>query len=445
MASGKLDGQDVTASEQHDTAGRPRVFLFLQGPASRFFSHLGSALAARGHGVHRINFHGGDQVFWKLPDAMNYRGNDLNWPSFLETSILDRGITDIVLFGDCRPRHRAAITVAHRLQLPVHVFEEGYIRPNWVTFELGGVNGHSSLPRDPDWYREQAIRLQDVAEGSAIPSSFARRATEDLAYNFGYMLLAWSFPFYRTHRPWHPLVEYAGWGSRLVRRKLNRAAIAAEVARANALRDFYVFPLQLDCDSQVRQHSSFGRLTPAINSVLTSFAAHAPASTTLLIKEHPLDNGLRDWRKLVTDCATRLGIGDRVCYVEDGDLERLTRAARGMVTINSTSGTLALAAGVPVMTLGQAVYDMPGLTFQGSLDAFWTTTEPPDTALFKAFRRVLAHRCLVRGGFFSTEAVKLLTEGAVARLETLQAAQAVAGVWTAATLPAGGRPAQATS
>jgi len=96
------------------------------------------------------------------------------------------------------------------------------------------------------------------------------------------------------------------------------------------------------------------------------------------------------------------------------------------------------------MTLGQAVYDMPGLTFQGSLDAVWTAATAPDAALFAAFRRVLAHRCLIRGGFFSTEAVGLLTEGAVARLEMLHAAQAVAGMRTAAMLPAGGQPAQAT-
>ena len=225
----------VTKSKQYGVAGTPRVFLFLQGPASQFFSCLGQALAQHGHGVSRINFHGGDQLFWRLPGAVNYRGDDNNWPSFLEAKILDDGVTDIVLFGDCRPRHRAAITVARRLQRPVHVFEEGYIRPNWVTFELGGVNGHSSLPRDPDWYHEQASRLEGVPEGSAIASSFARRATEDLAYNFAYMLLGWSFPFYRTHRPWHPLVEYSGWGARLLRRKLHNAAIAAEVTCADAL------------------------------------------------------------------------------------------------------------------------------------------------------------------------------------------------------------------
>jgi len=27
----------------------------------------------------------------------------------------------------------------------VHVFEEGYMRPYWVTYERGGSNGHSRL------------------------------------------------------------------------------------------------------------------------------------------------------------------------------------------------------------------------------------------------------------------------------------------------------------
>ena len=29
--------------------------------------------------------------------------------------------------------------------LRIHVFEEGYMRPYWVTYERGGTNGHSRL------------------------------------------------------------------------------------------------------------------------------------------------------------------------------------------------------------------------------------------------------------------------------------------------------------
>lgn len=407
-----------------------RAFLFLQGPASRAFNHVGHALAARGHKVHRINFHAGDQLFWTLPGAKNYRGSDRDWPAYLESLIVEQGITEIVLFGDCRPRHRAAVMVARRMQVPVHVFEEGYIRPHWVTLELGGVNGHSSLSRNPDFFREQAAGLQPVLGGAAVPSSFARRAMEDLAYNFAYMLMGWAFPFYRTHRPWNPMVEYVSWGARLLRRRATARSIAAEVVRASALEDFYVFPLQLDCDSQVRTHSPFNGMSPAIEAVLQSFARAAPATSTLLIKEHPLDNGMRNWRALISGTATALGITDRVCFVEDGDLDAMTRRSRGMVTINSTSGTLALAAGVPITTMGDALYDIAGLTFRGELDAFWTQAVPPDASLFEAFRRVLAHRSLVRGGFFSDEGVAMLTEGAVARLESLNPAHAPAPAQT---------------
>ena len=94
-----------------------RVFLFLQGPASRFFGTLGAALAGRGHGVRRINFHGGDQAFWPLPGSISYRGADRDWPAFVEATIVEEGVTDIILFGDCRPRHRAAVKVAEQLEV----------------------------------------------------------------------------------------------------------------------------------------------------------------------------------------------------------------------------------------------------------------------------------------------------------------------------------------
>ncbi len=52
--------------------GKPRSVLFLQGPISSFFDRLGRALIARGHRVHRVNLHFGDQLFWRLP-ATDFR------------------------------------------------------------------------------------------------------------------------------------------------------------------------------------------------------------------------------------------------------------------------------------------------------------------------------------------------------------------------------------
>jgi capsular polysaccharide export protein len=395
-----------------------REYLFLQGLAGPFFGRLGLALQQSGHGVCRVNFHGGDRVFWPLPGAIDYRKRLEEWPEFLENLLVSRGITDIILFGDCRPMHRVAIQVANLLRVQVHVFEEGYIRPDWVTLELGGVNGHSSLPRDPEWYLQAARTLPPYGSDEGVPSSFRRRALEDLAYNFSQMLMGWRYPHHQTHRPWHPLVEYAGWAWRLTRggAKRRRSEQVLNIVR-HAKRPYFVFPLQLDCDYQIRSHSPFHGMQPAIEQVLASFAAHAEQDAMLLVKEHPLDNGLINWRKRVAAVAAAHGIADRVLYLEVGDIVPLVRDSVGVVTINSTSGTLALAFGVPVITLGQAVYDLHRITFQGSLDAFWTEGTPPDADVFDAYRRVLVSRCLVRGGYFSDIGLDMLVRGSVARLE----------------------------
>jgi capsular polysaccharide export protein len=87
-----------------------------------------------------------------------------------------------------------------------------------------------------------------------------------------------------------------------------------------------------------------------------------------------------------------------------------------MVCVNSTSATLALAAGSPVCALGEAIYNIPGLTFRGHLDEFWTDPVPPEPGLYGAFRRVLVDRCLVRGGLASETAVRTLIESIVRRL-----------------------------
>lgn len=180
---------------------------------------------------------------------------------------------------------------------------------------------------------------------------------------------------------------------------------------------FFLFPLQVELDCQIRHHSPYGQMTPAIVQTLGSFAAHAPVDTLLVVKEHPLDNALTDWRSLVGHIAARLGIGDRVVYLTGGNLESLLREASGVVTVNSTVGSLALPMGISVIALGRAIYDLPGITFQGKLDEFWRQALPPDAQAFDAFRLVVMHRTQINGGFYSAAALRLAVAGAIRKLE----------------------------
>ncbi len=404
--------------EQAKSPETPRKVLLLQGLMGRVFRRLGQQLIKSGHKVYKVNFNGGDRLFWRLPGAIEYRKSFDEWPDTLRSIIREKGITDVVLFGDCRPHHLVATAVCRELNIPVHVFEEGYIRPDWVTLELGGVNGHSTLPRDPEYYRQLAAQLPPVPEHRQVPSSFRRRATEGFLFNVADILSRWYYPHWANHRPWHPLIEGMGWARKLARGKKRRERSVELVDRLlTSQAPYFLFPLQLASDAQIRLHSPFASMIDALMLVIRSFAQNAPANTRLVVKEHPLDNGVCDWREETRSIAELLGVADRVDYMAWGDIVPVAERAEGMVTVNSTSGTLALAKGIPVIALGHAVYDIPDVTFQDGIDRFWTEAKAPDMDTFNAFRRVLIERCLIPGGFFSEEALDKVVRHAVARFE----------------------------
>ncbi|ODN69733.1 hypothetical protein [Methylobrevis pamukkalensis] len=121
----------------------------------------------------------------------------------------------------------------------------------------------------------------------------------------------------------------------------------------------------------------------------------------LVIKIHPLDNGLIDWKKLTAEFGAAMGCADRIVTLNGGDIMPLINNCEGVVTINSTVGTSTLRAGKPLIALGNAIFDIPGLTFQGPLDRFWTQATPPDPVFADAFIRVLVATTQIRGGYYS--------------------------------------------
>jgi capsular polysaccharide export protein len=390
-----------------------RSFLFLQGPHGSFFPKLGLALVANGHQVRRINFNGGDRATW--PNGDDYRGFDANWPRYVARYFKRWGITDMVLFGDCRPPHRAAIIQAKIAGVRVHVFEEGYIRPDWVTLERDGVNGYSNLPRTADWYREQAMGLQSVPAHPPVPSYATARGWAAFFYYAEVVLQHWRFPLHGSHRARNPVWEGITYLRRFRRHQKDEARTQADFTRIDG-KPYFLFPLQLNSDYQIRVHSDFGGVHGSIRFVLENFARHAPRDVALIIKEHPLDAGLHNWRDLVDAVATEFGVRDRVAFLERGDLLTLVQNSRGMVTVNSTSGTLSLAAGKPVKVLGDAIYDVAGITDQGDLAGFWSSPTPPDLGIWEDFHRVLANRCLIHGAFLSNVGIDSLVKVATERL-----------------------------
>ncbi len=394
-------------------------FLFLQGVCSPFFPRLADALRAHGHDVRKVNFTVGDRMYWRRGNAVSYRGPMDALPDFYKQQFEAHGTTDIVLFGDCRPVHRPAIELAKALNLRVHVFEEGYFRPFWITLEQGGVNGHSSLPRDPDWYREQAKHVPHFGNGTSFKAPFWKRAAYDVGYNFWAGLNPLFHKGVRSHVPYSPLTEYLGYLRRGIRVQMLRRHSAQQTERLIAEAPdlpFYLMPLQLANDAQIVHHSPFKSMAEAMKKTLISFSEHAPAKSRLAIKIHPLDPGLIDYRGLLFEWSRQAGVADRVIYLESGNLPGLLARASGVITVNSTVGGSSLVHACPTIALGRAIYDLPGLTFQNGLDLFWNQGEKPNSNLFHSFRDVVINLTQVNGGFYSLDGIIIAVKNCLPKL-----------------------------
>ena len=158
--------------------------------------------------------------------------------------------------------------------------------------------------------------------------------------------------------------------SRSARRKRSAQALRAAY-RSHA--PYFLFPLQLDADSQVRRYSPYSGMKEAIACVLSSFARSAPVDTHIIIRNHPLDNGLIDYAGFIASFAVACGISDRVHFIEGGNAHHMMDKSLGVVVLNSTIGISALRQGKPVYCVGTSIYAMLGLAVNSAemlLDAF---------------------------------------------------------------------------
>ncbi|MEM6422651.1 MAG: capsular biosynthesis protein, partial [Pseudomonadota bacterium] len=288
--------------------------------------------------------------------------------------------------------------LARRRGLRAWAVENGYLRPDWLTLEPFGMGRHSQFPRCPTRIRAMAEGQPAAPLEPAWPLPFHVEAVNEMAFNLAHALGRWRFPGYDSDRLVSPLHEYAGWLPHIARLPRTRAAVRrVETACAKGTAPYALLALQMETDYQIRVSSDFAGQAEMLESVLLSMARRAPPAMRLVVKIHPCDNALIDWRGVAADLARRFGLEGRVDVIRGGRLDRLLERAHGLVTINSTTAIHALKLGRPTIALGDAVYDMPGLTHQGGLDRFWSDPEPPCPSLFDAWCRAAAAEIQVRG------------------------------------------------
>ena len=388
--------------------------LFISAPFGPFFRHSVKTLTERGFTVWRVVWEGGDLIQTPRRNQIIFTGGDTE-ETFLRRVLAEKHITAVITYNDTGRRNQLAIRLAKELKLRRYILENGYLRPHWITFDREGVNGYSKLPRDPEFYEGSAssyteavtfpVRMRDHVKHTMQHFAAAFALSPLLPFNSRY----YGDPVWRQAR--YYAKEYC-W--RISHREEHK--IAEIIARKqNDAAKIFVVLMQKPWDAQLRVHSCYQRNRPFLKEVCEAFAAHAPANAILVVKQHPYDYGVERLQKFFRALVEKCGIADRVYYLRKTSIDIVFDNADGLVTVNSTGGLAAVVRGLPVMCTGNAIFNMEGLTFQGSLDRFWVEASPPVARIVAAFVKYLKTHSQYNGGFHHPVGIELAAK-ALARL-----------------------------
>ena len=384
----------------------PKTYLFLQGPHGPFFWRLAQLLQKSGADVWRVGFNAGDAAFWSdkrsyipFTDALSH------WPERFDSIVAEKGITDVVLYGDMREIHAQAVKIAREKGLTVHIFEEGYLRPFWVTYERDGSNGNSRLMNID--LAEMQTALASTDPESPLPPAHWGDMRQHVFYGALYhwfvMFANGKYPAFQPHRSLNVRQEFALHILRLL--KIPRHAIQRRIETRRIRRGgfpYHLCLLQLEHDSSFRDHSPFSTMGEFMELVVENFALGAPKHHHLVFKAHPLEDGRVPVRKIAMQLGQKYGVADRIHFVRGGKLAKLLNETRSVVTVNSTAGQQALWRGIPLKIFGKAVYDKPEFISDLSLRQFFEGATRPDMMAYRDYRRFLLETSQIAGGFYST-------------------------------------------
>ncbi len=278
--------------------------------------------------------------------------------------ILEQDIDLVCVWNGTLIPLAAATKVAGLLGRKILYFENGYL-PNTTTVDPKGVNSNNSLMGKPRAFYDSV--------------EVDRRNLDRL---------------YTSPMDIRPLK--ATWFQRMINVKPQGSNESIELPKR------YIFlPFQVHDDTQVLLHSPLIKdMTQLTKVVFEAVQIHNRATgdaLSIIAKEHPSDFGRVDYESLKREYQ-----GKNIQFLRYYPTPDLIEQATGVVTLNSSVGVEALLQHKPVITLGNAFYNVPGLvchvTDPANLaQAITWIDQEPDHQLIDRFLYYLRYHYLTEG------------------------------------------------
>ncbi len=277
---------------------------------------------------------------------------ELAWMALRAQALLKREQPKTLVMWNGSHRYCQLLLALKPAECGTFFFENGLL-PDTTTLDAKGVNFRNSVPRDRAFYERYAEA--DATDGQA---------------------------------------EVV-----LIPRKPRNSDLASIELPAS-----YIFvPFQDDRDTQVRLFS------PWVGNMRELFALGerlaAETGMTVVFKEHPSS------REVYPDLHQRAH--ERLLFANGNATQQLIEQSQFVITLNSTVGLESLLLGKPVLTLGQAFFNIPGVVMHAdSAEALLAAAKsfpnwPLDERVKRNFLRYLAHDYCIKGGWQNADKAQL--------------------------------------
>ena len=375
--------------------------LFLMGPIGTFFARLAGYLEDNNVRTYKILFPLHEYGFSKSR-IIRY-DQDINiFKNFLRETIVNFEIKHIFMYGNVLIPHKQALELARELNkagkdIKTHIFELGYLRPNFVTLENEGINYNSSLIKSREFYSKQ-----DSYSVLPVPKKHARLRIRKIWKTISF--INHSLKNYKIVEKAHKLQPkpiYVWFQIKGFFLKYFFFFTEYKLKKNFLRKKFFLVILQVSTDSQLTEGSDIKDNKKFIYEVIKEFAEAKLNNINLVFKHHPRDRGYTNYHNQIQKISKEFGIQNSVFYIHDYFLSKLFQNPNctGTILINSTVGYQSLYHSVPLKSLGVTPYNIEGLSDQKDLASFFRNPSPVNKLLFKKFYKYILENSQINGNF----------------------------------------------
>ncbi|WP_026560967.1 hypothetical protein [Bacillus sp. J37] len=378
-------------------------YLFLRGNRNkRFFLDVAKELNKMGHKSFQLKFELGELLFksdiesvfvptklssqaYPVTDAeilnmpiynITYKKRFLNketsqkelhlykrYMFYIDQFIEEHNIDIICLFNGYHWIDQITKHLADKKGLKTYYFEDGLFRPFTITCDPKGINANSSVPEDPTFYDSLEINEDRLSRYLYKPQfvQYRKGIKESLLKVASVKAISMMGSFLRIHPSFYAHITLWQASKYFIHKKIFQYRSPDKV---DIPKDYLFLPFQVSRDTQILYNSdkisTMEELLDHVYSAVQTYNRENNKQMKIVVKEHPEDISRNNY----TELKKRYKNVNNVIFLQKYDIKTLIKNAKIIVTINSTVGIEALAMSKPVITLGEAFYNIEGIVYR---------------------------------------------------------------------------------